>query len=185
MPKNKIIPLTRRNRKFFLSFYDQYKNFLIYLADKFADNPDDREDLVQEALSRLMRNVVILRQLNRSQTAKYIELTVKTAYLDMEKYLCRERLLVLDHAAMEAILDLKDYEEREPDVLEAKMSVGRLRKDLTQREWLALEGKYILGYSNQELCLLLDMSADALRGLLYRAKKKAAGILREEEENGL
>ena len=61
--------------------------------------------------------------------------------------------------------------------------MGRLRRELTQREWLALEGKYILGYSYQELCLLLDMNQESLRGLLYRVKRKAARILQEEEEH--
>jgi len=182
-PRKQMTPLTRNNRKFFLTFYNQYKNFLVYIADKFVEDPEDRADLVQESLSRLMKNITVLRQLNRSQTAKYIELTVKTAFLDMEKLACREKMLVLDNAVMEALLDLKNYAERETEKMEAKESVGRLRRELTQREWLALEGKYILGYSYQELRLLLDMDQEALRGLLYRVKRKAARILQEEEEN--
>ena len=180
--KSRIIPLTRSNRKFFQGFYDQYKNFLMYIADRFADTLEDREDLVQESLTRLMRNTDVLQQLDRPQTAKYIELTVKTTYLDMEKSRCKENLLLLDQAALSALLDLKSFGHANPEADEA---VGKLKKGLSSREWLALEGKYILGYSHEELGQLLDISEESMRSLLYRARKRAIRILKEQEDDSL
>ena len=180
--KNKILPLTRSSRKFFQHFYEQYKNFLVYIADRFAESLEDREDLVQEALIRLMRNAEVLQNLDRPQTAKYIELTVKTAYLDMEKSRCKENLLLLDRTAIEALLDLKSFGHSNPEADEA---VGKLKKGLSRREWLALEGKYILGYSHKELGQLLDISEEGMRSLLYRARKRAIRILQEQEGDSL
>ena len=180
--KKPITPLNRSSRKFFQTFFDQYENFVVYIANRYAETAEDREDLVQEALSRLMRNVSVLQQLDRSQTAKYIEVTVKTAFLDMEKDRCREALLILDHAAVEALLDLKSYGQ---ESLETDELVGKLKIGLSRREWLALEGKYILGYSHEELGRLLDVNEKTMRSILSRARKRAIRILQEQEDDSL
>ena len=50
---------------------------------------------------------------------------------------------------------------------------------------MALEGQYILGYSHEELGQLLDISEESMRSLLYRARKRAIRILKEQEDDSL
>lgn len=179
--KTKVIPLTFRTREFFQGFYEEYKHFLLYIAGHYADERAEREDLVQEALLRLMKNAEILRELDRNQTAKYIELTVKTVYLDMERSKCDQKLMILDQAALEELLDKEQPWE---SGLNAYIAVEKLRAGLSRREWLALEGKYILGYSHEELSRILGVSPDSIRSMVFRARKKARAILHESEQKG-
>ena len=124
-----------------------------------------------------MKNTEVLRQLNRAQTAKYIELTVRTAYLDLEQRKCREKLVCLDTAALETLLS-------RTDTVTPTETVEALREDLKERDWTALEGKYILGYSDEELSAIFGVSADSVRTLLSRARKRARKILREKDLEG-
>ena len=175
--KRKMIPLSGRNQEFFQAFYEEQKEFLLYLAYRFTQNKGEQEDLIQETLLRLMKNTEVLRQLGREQTAKYIELTVKTSYLDIEQRKCKEKLILLDEAALEAML-------RQTDTDSASEAVDTLRADLRDRDWAVLEGKYILGYSDQELSSIFGISANSMRSLLSRARRRARKILSITHKEG-
>ena len=115
--------------------------------------------------------------MGREQTAKYIELTVKTSYLDIEQRKCKEKLILLDEAALEAML-------RQTDTDSASEAVDTLRADLRDRDWAVLEGKYILGYSDQELSSIFGISANSMRSLLSRARRRARKILSITHKEG-
>ena len=174
--KQTPIPLSRGNREFFRDFYERYKHFLLYIAGFYTEKRSDREDLVQEALLRLMKNGDTLRELTHEQTAKYIELTVKTAYLDQEQRRCRENLLVLDQAALEAI---QEQLLREGPEFSQSSAIADLRAGMSRRDWLALEGKYILGYTHEELGQLLGIDTNTMRSIVSRARKRARQLLEE------
>jgi RNA polymerase sigma-70 factor (ECF subfamily) len=173
--KQTPIPLSRGNREFFRDFYERYKHFLLYIAGFYTDKRSEREDLVQEALLRLMKNGDTLRELTHEQTVKYIELTVKTVYLDQEQKRCKAKLLSLDEAALEALVT-------EGPQAESGMLIEELRCGMSNRDWLALEGKYILGYSHEELGQLLGMNADSMRSMVSRARKRAKKLLDEMDK---
>lgn len=88
--------------------------------------------------------------------------------------------MLLDQAAMESLQEqiLRERQESAGDMVE------QLRSDLSQREWLALEGKYILGYSHEELSELLGVSKENMRSIVSRARKRARRILEAFEEEG-
>ena len=78
-------PMNPGNRQFFQEFYDQYKDFLFYMSGQYARTSVEREDIVQEALVRLIQNSDTLQTLTHGQRVKYIQLTVKTLWLDQQK----------------------------------------------------------------------------------------------------
>lgn len=178
--KSKLIPLTETEREFFTAFYESNKGFLLYISGKYYPSDQERDDLVQESLMRLLRNTHVLRRLNRGQSAKYIALTVKTVYLDMERRRCGSGSLL---PCADALLVLQEREEEE-QALNAQV-IQKLKEELTMREWTALEGKYILGCSHEELGQMLDISADTMRSLVSRARKRARKILYELEQEGV
>lgn len=175
--KKKPIPLSSRSQVFFQDFYEAHKDFLLYTVCRYADEPQQQEDLFQDTLVRLLKNAEILQQLNPGQTAKYIALTVKTAYLDIERRRCEEKLILLDEAALEARL-------QRTETREISETVAALRSDMSARDWTVLEGKYIMGYSDEELSAVLGIAPDSIRSLLSRAKKRARKILGEIDREG-
>ena len=174
MTKKHPTPLSPDNRSFMREFYEQYKDFLFYIAGNYADTPGNREDLVQDALVRLMRNADTLRGLTHGQIAKYIQLTVKAVWIDQEKSPQREELLLLDEAMVESMVT--------PEETAARASVQALRKEMSCRDWMVLEGKYILGYSYEELSKLLAVEPHTLRAVVSRARKRAKKLLEDLEK---
>ena len=64
------------------------------------------------------------------------------------------------------------------------MEVYQLKQTLSERDWLVLEGKYILGYSQDELSELIGVSSDSIRMILHRARKNARDILLTDTAEG-
>ena len=52
------------------------------------------------------------------------------------------------------------------------------------REWILLEGKYILGYTHEELGALIGVAPNSVRMILCRAKEKARSILSNGRRRG-
>lgn len=181
---NKRIPISKDDRTFFNAFYEKYKNFMYHAARKYADIPQDCEDVVHDSLVRLMNNISTLRLLDHAETLKYIALTVKSVYLDNEKSRKTDDLLFLNDAEMEAIMVEQFYGYRSDQAITAKLAVHKLRQILPARDWTLLDAKYNLGLSQQEIGKLMNVSPDSVRMLLHRARKKAIKILDSETVYG-
>lgn len=178
-PKD-IKPISDSDKDFFLKFYEEHKRFLYYIARQYAPAQADCEDLVQEATLRLLNNVSSLRKINGCKTTKYIVLTIRTAFLDCEKHKHGCKALPLDDEMLETLLKAETVIADSFPEIAARLEVERLKKSLSPRDWLVLEGKYILGYSQDELGALLGVSPDSVRMILCRARKNAQKILRND-----
>lgn len=178
--RRQIQPLNAEDKAFFQGFYEEYKGFLFYIAKQYAPTMSDCEDIVQDSILRLMGNVASLRKLNSGTTAKYIALTVRTAYLDAEKRKSKNQEIPTEDSVLETLLEQDPIAGREPSGTELQ----DLKQSLSPRDWLVLEGKYILGYSQEELGQLIDVSPDSIRMILHRARTKARNILLSENGGG-
>lgn len=157
---------------------------MFYAARKYASTQADCEDIVQDSVLRLMGNIPTLKQLNRAKTAKYIVLTVRTAFLDSEKRKHGEDAVYLDDAAIEALLKSDILTTDSMSGVSDRLEVARLRQSLSPRDWLVLEGKYIQGLSQEELAAQIGVSPDSVRMILSRAREKARKILSSDVEIG-
>lgn len=172
--------MSHADKTFFLEFYDKHKRLLYYLAKRYTSNPEDADDLVQDALLRLIHNVSTLKELDEEKSAKYVALTVKTAFLDYEKSKHTELMMYIDNSDFERIM-----EKQLPALdVEHKVSIGiaisLLKETLPLRNWIILEGKYITGLSDKEIGRLIGVSASSVRMLLHRAREAAKAVLCED-----
>ncbi len=183
--KKDLTPLSKADRDFFQSFFEEYKNLIYRSTSTYAATVADREDLSQEAVVRLMKNIPVLRQLTRCKAAYYIVITVRTAYIDMLRTKQDITLLSLndDEDLLSALSETAPADRCETQ-LQMRMAVQKLKESLPERDWLVLEGKVILGYSHEELGALLGMRPANVGTVLSRAKAKAQKILRNEDQTG-
>jgi len=172
-PKHRAKPLCPEDKIFFQNFYEEYKSFLFYIAKQYAPDLTDCEDIVQDSVLRLMGNVSSLKGLTSGATAKYIALTVRTTYLDMAKRKSRQQEIPTDTNVLEQAFMEDPLMHGEPAVEELQS----LKESLSSRDWLVLEGKYLLGYSQEELGALIGVTPDSIRMILHRARTKARNIL--------
>lgn len=175
-----LSPLGKADRDFFQEFFEEYKNLIYRSAATYASA--DRDDLAQEAIVRLMKNISVLRQLTRCKTAYYIVITIRTAYIDMLRAKQGITLVPLsdDQQLLAALAESGFGNATETELL-MRMAVKSLKKSLPEKEWLVLEGKVILGYTHEELGAMLDMDPVNVRATLSRVKRKARQILRQEQ----
>ena len=168
--KNQFSPA---DRQFMMDFYEAQKAFLYHTARKFSDHQPDCEDIVQDAVLRLMRHIPTLRRLTPNQTAAYLFLTVRSAYND--------RIRANQEPSME-----EDPRELPDDSVQfaydAKWDTQILKEGLSQKDWNLLEAKYILGYSDAEIARMLDCVPDSVRTLLRRARNRAKAVLQNRKE---
>lgn len=173
--RRRLRPLSSQDKAFFQGFYETYKGFLFYAARQYA--PDDCEDIVQDSIVRLMGNVDRLRELSPGSTAKYIALTVRSAYLDAEKRKSRQQEIPTENSILEVLIAQDPMPSGQP----SSAVLMELKQSLSAKDWLLLEGKYIQGYSQEELGRLIGVSPDSIRMILHRARRKARTILLSDD----
>lgn len=177
-----IVPISPADKAFFLQFYEENKRFLYYIARKYVSSQTDCEDLVQDTVVRLLKNIPSLRDLDGCKTAKYIVLTVRAAFLDSEKRKHGAKAIYLSDDLLETLIKAELLSAEGIPDMSAKLEVELLKRSLPPRDWLLLEGKYILGYSQEELGKLIGVSPDSVRMMLWRAKEKARKVLHRDQK---
>ncbi len=178
--KKKPIPITPSDKSFFECFYQRNIRFIFYIAGKYAE-AEDREDLVQDTIERLLGNITKLRGLTDQKAKKYIALTVRTAFLDNEKK--RNSSGSTEWSVPPADGTTGSNSDSLDDIHghTAWSDVEQLKKELPSRDWLILEGKYILGSTQEELGKQIGVSPDSIRMITRRAREKARLILHPEK----
>lgn len=175
--RKEIVPISSSDKIFFEQFYNSNKRFLFYTAKKYTHSHSECEDIVQETIVRLLNNISTLRELSGSKIHKYIVLTVRAAFLDLEKRKHGDLAIFLDDETLEALINAELTSPAHMPNIAAKMEVERLKEKLPSRDWIVLEGKYILGYSQDELGRLIGVAPDSIRMILCRSKERARKIL--------
>lgn len=183
MSQNQTAPLSPGEAEFFRRFYEEYKGFIFYMANRFTTDKSDCEDVVQDSILRLLSNVRILMELNHPKTVKYIALTVKSTFLDHQRKVLAAKEVDLDEEKLAALLE-RTCLTADTEQARTRLDVYQLKQALSRRDWLVLEGKYILGYSQEELSELVGVSADSIRMILHRARKHARDILLTDPQDG-
>ena len=126
---------------------------------------------------RLLNNISTLKRLDCFKVRKYIILTIKAVFIDHEKRKNAHQMILINEEMLEAMLEA-DMASRQTDTDDSvSILVEQLKSQLSQREWFVLEGRYILGYSQEELGNLLGVNPNSVRMMICRARKKARDIL--------
>jgi len=179
----KICVDTESDHAFMDAFCDAYTGFMYHIASKYTASHEDREDIVQEASIRLVKNVSALRRTPQEKILKYITLTVRATYLDMQKH--KWNLVIpVDDQALEELLCEVLLEEKTFAEVSAKLDVERLKNELPTKDWILLEGKYLLDLTWEELGALVGVNPASVRMMLSRARKTAEKILMKPVHKG-
>ena len=175
--RRELHPISAEEKEFFEKLYEEEKNFMFYIAGKYTQSNSDREDIVQESVLRLLNNISTLKRLDCFKVRKYIVLTIKAVSLDYEKKKRVHRMILISEEMLETMLEADIVLRQTGPDDSVSLLVEQLKSQLSQREWFVLEGRYILGYSQEELGNLLGVNPNSVRMMICRARKKARDIL--------
>ena len=175
--KTPLTPIRDSDQYFVEKLYHDYKKLMLYTASKYSNNASDIEDIVHESFLRLMKNISVLKDIPCCNLKRYIVITVRTTFLDLQKKRGGEVVLSPDEEMLESMLRHELLHDDGISELSAKLDVWRLQKELPPRDWVLLDGKYSKGLSDEMLGQMLGVSSGSVRTLLSRARKKAKDIL--------
>ncbi len=178
--QRKITPISRKDKIFFEEFLTNYEGFILHMAMKYARPEISLDDIRQEAVLRLICQIPKLRTLNHNKTCSYIANTVQSSFCDLYRHEKKHSHLPMDDFLEEVVGMERDLV---PDLF-IRQELQRLRKGLHPRQWLALKGKYICGYSQEELGKQLEIAPDSVRTFLSRTRKQCRQILSLEKVAG-
>ena len=168
--------------QFFVDLYREYRPLMYSIALRYVNNPSSAEDLVHDALVKLIEKEDTITKLSRCTLTSYIVYTVRNL---SKNYLRRMNLeqrhfadidlsssefIAIDNAPLpeEVIL----MSERREEFIEVWNTLPNDTKFL-------LEGKYILGLSDKELAAEFDCSPNSIRMKLTRARRQVITLVKE------
>ena len=168
----------RSDQAFMEALYRQYSRLMYATARKYVDGPD-LDDVVQSAAEKLIKRTKTLRELKPGALACYIVYTVKSVSVDHLRAKGRQEGRTV------GLWDIELPQAESPeDKLVSLDRLSRLKSiwpRLSEEEQQLLWGKYIGGYSDEELAADFRCKPDSIRMKLTRARRKALGLLSEGE----
>ena len=143
----------------FEALYAAYHRRMLALARRKLPTQEDAEDAVQQAFLALAEHFTRLAALPQPQLEAYLVVTVERKILDLLRARARHDGVPFD--------DTLPVVTPEPSGHPLADAMGRLSP--RYREALLL--RHAQGYTTQEVAEILELSYEAARKLLYRAKE--------------
>ena len=170
------------DREFMDQMYMEFERLMFFTARQYTSKAEIAEDIVQESLVRLYEKVRTMKPMKHVVLAAYIRATVRNTAINVLRKMNRER----DYAA-DAETDAFAQADQEwvlntmMDLSGYRVLLSKIWPRLPEDDRVLLEGKYILGYSDQELAEEIGCQANSIRVKLTRARRRALAIIQKQE----
>lgn len=171
------------DRAFMENLYRNFERLMFSTARKYVQALPDQKDIVQDAMEKLIKKITTIRPMNRCALSCYIVYTVRSTSID---FLRKQKKGVERNTS----IDLSESSELEAitPTLDDLTILGE-RLALLQSQWpnlpeedrILLEGKYVWGYTDQELAVKLKCQPSSIRMKLTRARRRAFEQMTEKE----
>ncbi|MBQ3356569.1 MAG: sigma-70 family RNA polymerase sigma factor [Oscillospiraceae bacterium] len=165
------------SRDFMLRLYVNSVTRMYLEAVKYVSDKESAEDVVSDAVVKLVEKVDLLRQIDEGKRLAYAITTVRhMAYHHLRQ---ESRVGLTSFEALEELLPSEDTEATDDKILKEQRKT-RLRELLTAipaEDRLLLEEKFILSWSDEEIAKTLGIRPNSVRMRLTRAKRRVADAL--------
>lgn len=166
--------------------YDTYKMTMFYTANKYIKDQSTCEDVVHDGIIKLFEKIDVIRSMEGSALTGYIVATIRNISID---YLRRQAV----QQAHTITIQEEDWNsmlthEISPDEAILLKEKGARLLDVLQKlpptEFLLLQGRYMLDYTDAELAAQLGCKESTIRMKLTRARRHALALLHETNWEG-
>lgn len=162
--------------------WQQYKRLMYSTALKYTLDRNIQQDIVQNSVETIIKNISTIRSLNGCTLARYIVLIVRSNSINLLK----QRNTAASHSV--------DYDGDKLEIIkgstiplddglvqkEDKEDIRRVLKLLPEDDRIILEGKYFVQLSDEELASLLCITKASVRMKLTRARRRAKAVFESE-----
>lgn len=172
------------DKAFFLDIYEKFKRIMYHTVRKYVSNENDVEDLVQDAIVKLIPKTSVMRDLNHRALGAYIVVTVRNVSIN---YLKHQQITSQNYIDDELEMQLEaEYQMHSPTpeevvlINEKRDEFYRVWEKLLGRDRDVLMGKYVLGLTDKELADIHGCKPCSIRMVLTRARRSALEVLKDE-----
>lgn len=166
------------DREFILKTYSEYERLMYATAKKYIHSKSDCQDIVQDSVEKLLKNIHRLRVLPRCNLASYIVTTVRNTAINHLRKENRQQENLLAEDEIESSVD--DFVENMYYKNEQTLQLKIILLELSHEDRIILEYKYFLDYSDEELAQMFNINSSSIRMRLTRARRRALTKLNEK-----
>ena len=171
------------DQKFMINLYENHGDLMFKISRKSIFEEDFVEDVVQESLLKLYRNISTIKQLERCKLEAYIVFTVKhTAYNHNRKMKLDKQHLTFDDD--DSLISLLRTSDRclEDDLLkkEKRLRMKAILKKLPEKDQDIIIRKYYLQQNDAEIAEAHGLKASSVRMRLTRIRRRFFDTMSEE-----
>lgn len=172
----------RNEQAFMTELYKKHERLMFFVAKQYAADTFEAEEIMQNALVRLLQKEETLQGLNTYAKVNYIVTTVRHTAINYRKKRDREQQRQISLQTVpeeEEVLQLPPVDmvlilgEWKRELLEAY-------EGLSEDEQYLLSGKYTLSLSDEELAQQLQCKPSSIRMKLTRVRRKLMAELERE-----
>lgn len=170
------------SRQYFIDLYRDYRPLMYRMALGYITNPSSAEDLVHDALVKLIEKEDTITKFRRCTLTSYIVYTIRnlsTNYLRRQSIEQQHRVDVDINSNEFLAVDNAPLPEEVMLMNERRVEFIEIWDTLPDDTKILLEGKYILGLSDKELATEFDCSPDSIRMKLTRARRHVMELAKE------
>ena len=170
------------DQDFILYIYRTFHRLMFHIANQYVSSQHS-EEIVQESIRKLIEKTQTLRGLSSASLANYVAATIRNTSIDFIRKQKREGCLRIDFDA-QTEEDFADVSLTMDDLLIAQDHMDQLKQvwqQVDEETRYILEGKYILGYNDDELSKCLECKPSSVRMKLTRARRKVLNLLKGGE----
>lgn len=168
------------SREFMIRMYESNVSRMYREAGKYVSLAEDIEDVVSDAVVKLVDKVDLLQEIEECKRIPYATTTVR--HMAFRLLRRKNRLQTVSFDELEAFLSAPNGENADDKILgeQRKSRLQELLDTLPIEDRLLLEEKYILLWSDAEIAKALEIQPDSVRMRLTRAKRRIAKAMTEQ-----
>lgn len=174
-------PCSESDREFITRVYLDFERLMFATAKRYISDISVCEDIIQDSIVKLIKKTDLLRSMERCILSGYIVSTVRNTAINHLKHQGMENKYY--GGGVDSVdEDMTSLTTDEIVTLtEQKEQIQKIWDRLADEDRLLLEGKYILGLTNQELGDQIGCKPESIRMKLTRTRRKALKMMVELE----
>lgn len=174
------------DRSYMLWLYEEFRNLIFSTARRYVGNQSDCEDIIQDSIISLFKKVRTLRNIHDCVLTSYIVATVRNTAINhlKQQSIAHERTISMEESYPEMESDELPLDDM-MILIERRAQLSRIWSKLPDEHRILLEGRYILGFSDEDLAKQLHCKPSSIRMKLTRARRVASQLLINEESGDL
>lgn len=177
----------KRNDKAYMKWiYQKFRKLMFHTANQYVSDHTVCEDLVQEGILKLCEKIDDLRDKSDRVLAGYIVSVMRNIAIDYLRHqeVTQKHVITLEQEELNSMLTPEVSPEEAMLLKEKGARLLDILQQLPHTEFLLLQGKYMLDYTDAELAKQLDCKESSIRMKLTRARRHALALLSQTDLEG-